>query len=118
MHFLHHWLVLESVFVNPVCRLSWQLVMLQHCSYLFFSPPFGVVAFAFTEDFGEADLKPAGDAFLLLFGGEEMELVAGDFDFSFFVAGGVDLLLGTRCFFDDCCCYRQKKSSCPILRKG
>ncbi len=114
MHFLHHWLVLESVFGNPpVCWLSWQLVILQCCSYLFFFSPLFVVAFAFTEDFGEADLKTDGDAFLLLFGGEVMDLVAGDFDFCFFVAGGVDLLIGTRCFFDDCCCYRQKRVSVP-----
>ncbi len=78
-----------------------------------FFPPFVVAAFAFTEDFGEADLKPAGEAFLLLFGGEVMDLVAGDFDFCFFVAGGVDLLIGTRCFFDDCCCYRQERVAVP-----
>ncbi len=117
MHFLHHWLVLESVFVHPVCWLCCQLVMLQHCSYLFFFLLFFVVAFAFAEDFGETDLKPAGDAFLVLFDGEVMDLVAGDFAFCFFVVGGVELLIITCYFCDDCCCYRQKKKQLSHIEK-
>ena len=70
-------------------------------------PPFFAVAVAFV-DFGEVDLTLVGVAFLLLFGGDVMDLVAGEFDFCLFVAVGVVLPLETLLFFDDCCCYRQK----------
>jgi hypothetical protein len=49
-------------------------------------------------DFGEVDLTLAGVAFLLLFGGDVMDLVAGEFDFCLFVAVGVVLPLETLLF--------------------
>ena len=66
---------------------------------LFVSPPpfFFAVAVAFV-DFGEVDLTLVGVAFLLLFGGDVMDLVAGEFDFCLFVAVGVVLPLETLLF--------------------
>jgi hypothetical protein len=90
--------------VHPFCWLCRLLVMLHHCLY---PPFFFAVAVAFV-DFWEVDLTLVGVAFLLLFGGDVMDLVAGEFDFCLFVAVGVVLPLETLLFFDDSCCYRKK----------